>query len=121
MRWTVEGADQHSGQERVITVEADTKAQAERIARGRGLLVSDVHPPVNLTDAEKLEAMVGRAVAAQQETPDTSNPPVVEYATPAVTSPSQSMPDYPGIIKGADLLQRSANTMEFLAWIVGAM
>jgi hypothetical protein len=42
MRWLVEAADTKTGQETAITVEALTEADAERIARYNGLLVSRV-------------------------------------------------------------------------------
>jgi hypothetical protein len=75
MRWTVEGADKETGQERAIAVDADSKAQAERIASKRGLLVSDVHEPVSLSDAEKLEAMVTRSVESPQPASAPAPPP----------------------------------------------
>ena len=42
MRWLVEAADSKTGQETAITVEALTEADAERLARYNGLLVSRV-------------------------------------------------------------------------------
>jgi hypothetical protein len=42
MRWLVEAADTKTGQETAITVEALTEADAERLARYNGLLVSRV-------------------------------------------------------------------------------
>jgi hypothetical protein len=42
MRWLVEAADSKTGQETEITVEALTEADAERLARYNGLLVSRV-------------------------------------------------------------------------------
>ena len=44
MRWTVEGADAKTGDERVIEVEARDEPNAEALARGQGLLVSRVTP-----------------------------------------------------------------------------
>lgn len=43
MRFTIEGAEESTGRDRVITVEADDESQAEQRARGQGLVVSNVH------------------------------------------------------------------------------
>ena len=43
MRWLVEAADTKTGEETEITVEALTEADAERLARYNGLLVSKVY------------------------------------------------------------------------------
>lgn len=45
MRYRVSGAHEDLGHEMSCTIEADTQEQAERIARGRGMLVADVIPP----------------------------------------------------------------------------
>ena len=42
MRWLIEAADTKTGQETEITVEALTEAEAERLARYNGLLVSRI-------------------------------------------------------------------------------
>jgi hypothetical protein len=42
MIWNVEGADAHTGAERVVSVVADSEQEAERLASGQGLLVSAV-------------------------------------------------------------------------------
>jgi hypothetical protein len=42
MRWHVEAADVKTGRETVLTIEAVTQADAERMARYNGLLVSSV-------------------------------------------------------------------------------
>src|SRR5947208_1107638 len=43
MRWNVEGADAKTGQEHVVTIEADTQQEAEQKARDGGLLVSGAY------------------------------------------------------------------------------
>src|SRR6478752_151401 len=42
MIWNVEGADAHTGAERVVSVSADSQEEAERLAGEQGLLVSAV-------------------------------------------------------------------------------
>ncbi|HEY7089441.1 MAG TPA: hypothetical protein VH518_15190 [Tepidisphaeraceae bacterium] len=110
----MEGADLQTGQGYSITVDADTKSQAEQIARARGLAVSAVHPAGSLTAAEHLNAMVGVA----EETGSAEDPPAVDYATPTapLTPTPAFFPEYEGIIKGAKLLRRSAVTMQVLGW-----
>lgn len=44
MRWNVEGADPDTGDERVVQVDAEDRAAAERVAREQGLLVAAAYP-----------------------------------------------------------------------------
>src|SRR5687767_10772113 len=108
MRWNVEGADAQTGEDRVIQVMADTKAEAEAKARRQGLLVSSVHESNILTPAEALDEMIGnetrqrtgKAVTAEalsRLAPAAAPPPQpVEYrATPRF--PAAAAPAYGGL------------------------
>lgn len=79
MRWTVEGADKQTGDERTIEVEANSRADAEKLAAQRGILVSRVLSAgeVNAAQLEALAAMQGERVWEEK--------PTIAYATPSPT------------------------------------
>jgi len=80
MLWTVEGADETTGQERTITLEADTQAQAKRLAADQGLLVAGVHK---------------------------ADPPTADYRGPAmpVAAAPAAVPEYSGLQLGSICLR----------------
>lgn len=95
MRWTVVGADKNTGQERSITVEASTEADAEKLANRAGLIVSDVSP---------VDALVELAQANQAKPPPrTPTPIVADYRTPE-PEPPRSVPSYIGLKIGSIIL-----------------
>lgn len=98
MRWLVEAADTKTGQETKLTVEALTEADAERVARYNGLLVSKV----------------SRAGGAPAQ--------VVPYA---VTTPTparlQATAEYPRLVQRARATQAIGIVLTVLGWFAVAL
>lgn len=89
MKWIIEGADESSGQEQHLTLEARDRDEAERLARYRGVLVSSVRADL--------------APSLEYRRPD---------ATPAeAPGGGANLPHYPQILLGCWLLR-------WLAWCV---
>jgi hypothetical protein len=108
MRWDVEGADTRTGQDRILTIEAESSARAEAQAREQGLLVSAVRQRAIPIDAQN-EVPPLEVIAA--ELPRTAS---VEYARPMdQTTP----PDYRGLRIGATFLRIFA----FASYALGAI
>lgn len=86
--WIVEGADENNGSELVVTIEADTRTEAERISRKKGILVSSIEPGND-----------GKADVTESSTATVS----VDYAspssTPADVPPFEAdIPEYRGLM-----------------------
>ena len=91
MRWLVEAADTKTGQETTITVEALSEAEAERLARYNGLLVSKVS-------------------RAQRPPPA----PVVPYAGPRPPQPEP--PEFPHLVRRARATRVLGVVISWLGW-----
>ncbi|HEY1629619.1 MAG TPA: hypothetical protein VGF52_07150 [Tepidisphaeraceae bacterium] len=103
MQWIVEGADKSSGEDRVISVDALDKAQAEQVAARQGILVSEVRPPTFSTPAEKLAAMSADA-GDSQILSTTTLAGAVNYRSPAVAAVVIAAPEYAGLKIGSTIL-----------------
>jgi hypothetical protein len=125
MRYTVEGADARTGADRVLSVEADTRHEAEAQARAHGILVSEIHESSAQSDTERIEREVAAAMSqpphrltAAEElaamNPARSGHVQLDYAGPRRQN-SVHPPDYHGIIRGAALLRRFAAGYALLA------
>ncbi len=113
MRYNVEGADTVSGADRVITVEAEDERAAETLARREGLLVSAVFEAQILSPAEKLDLMVGEAIASPTSLQPTPAAPI-DYRSPRVAT---VVPDYMGLRIASIVLAVFAG----LAYLVGGL
>jgi hypothetical protein len=107
MKWHVEGADAHTGQEKSGTIEAPTAADAEQLARDRGVLVSNVQP-ANEPDA--LEQL-GTAAARQPRSIDYRSP---RASAAAITS---DIPTYQAILRGDVWLRALAAIIAGFGWV----
>jgi hypothetical protein len=115
-QWTIEGADSATGEDRILSVEAMSREDAEQFAREQGILVSEVHESVTSDSLEQLSA-----AAADRSRMRGHAAPVVQYATPAPYRRTTSIPEYEGITKGARLLKSSASTYAFMAFAAYAL
>ena len=106
-KWTVEGADKESGEERTITVEAASQADAEALAAGRGILVAEVSQVPRTSAAKLLARMVDDRAASgslpflragPQEDIPLSPPADAEVAG------EKPVPVYPGLRIGGKIL-----------------
>jgi hypothetical protein len=104
MRWLVEAADTKTGQETEITVEALTEADAERLARYNGLLVSKVYK------------------AGRKTPPLAPPPPVVPYAKPdpAVIIGS-GPPEFTRLVRQARATRNVGLAVSVCGWSVVAI
>jgi hypothetical protein len=93
-RWNVDGADSRTGQEVEMNIEAITAEEAERIAGGRGILVSGVQEAASPDDTLA-------AVAAAANMRRTQIPPPVAYASALAR---QTAPNYMGLSIGGSIL-----------------
>ena len=91
MRWLVEAADTKTGQETAITVEALSEAEAERLARYNGLLVSKVSRAVRPPPA-----------------------PVVPYAAPRPPEPEP--PEIPHLVRRAHATRVLGVVISWFGW-----
>ena len=91
MRWLVEAADTKTGLETAITVEALSEADAERLARYNGLLVSKVSRAVRPPPA-----------------------PVVPYAAPRPPEPEP--PEFPHLVRRARATRVLGVVISWLGW-----
>lgn len=92
MKWIIDGADESSGQEQHLTLEARDRDEAERLARYRGVLVSSIQADI----APPLEYQ--RTAASR---------------APEAPSAHSDLPSYPQILVGVWMLR-------WLAWgVVG--
>src|SRR3982750_2237387 len=89
-RWTVEGADSKSGVDRIISVEALTRDEAEQAAQKEGLVVADVH--LSSLETQPLAAVGGGATAKP-----------LSYRAAGPTG--QEAPNYPGLLVGSVILR----------------
>ena len=105
MKWTVTGADQRSGVDRTIEVDADTERQAVDLARSLGLFTSSIQPAVAPGAAESLPSLDEEVVENDQvdfvPVPESPRPRPVAYATPET---SRRAPTYVGLRIGATIL-----------------
>src|SRR4051794_39058933 len=83
MIWNVEGADAHTGAERVVSVVAESEEEAERLASGQGLLVSAVFQST-IAEAKPFDATKAAAAAAVE--------PAVAAPLPAAPATVQTVP-----------------------------
>lgn len=107
MRWTVEGADAQTGQDRTIQVEAKSREDAEREARARGVLPSATYKETADAGAMPTLNYIGRAAHE-------SAPPGTQVG---LAPPRGKAPDYTGIVVGAAVL-RITGAMAAIAGIV---
>jgi hypothetical protein len=115
MEWIVEGADKASGEDRVISVDALSKVQAERVAAQQGLLISDIRPPAVPTPAEKL-AMVPPGSGDSQILSTTTLAGAVNYQSPL--TPALAAPEYAGLKIGSTILIIGAVLYYILAALI---
>ncbi len=106
MRFTVEGADALTGTERIVQIEASSKAEAETKARQGGILISEIHAAVVQPDAA---ARIDIVLDERFEHPGDDvgftapAPTPVAYRTPATTA-AHRLPEYLGLKIGSSVL-----------------
>jgi hypothetical protein len=91
MIWNVEGADAHTGAERLVSVVADSESEAEQLASAQGLLVSAVFPST-IAEAKPFDASKVAAAAAVAEPVNAASPgvvPTVAYRSLYTKSPTR--------------------------------
>jgi hypothetical protein len=107
MKWTIEGAEVHSGRERIISVDAASQAEAEAIAKRRGMLIAAVHQSV----ADE----TGLGLNAPAEPPPVPTNKVVPLTLrPEVTS---GIPQYGGLELSA-LVLRAIGILQYIAAVL---
>ncbi len=100
MRWNIEGADQQTGQDRVIAIDAADQADAERKARARGILVSTIYPTTLKTAIERTEEEI--VSPSQTAVPPAAPASTLNYR--ASSLPRQTVPNYRGLQIGSFVL-----------------
>lgn len=100
MRWTVQGADASKGQDVCMTIEADTREQAEAQARYNGILVSSISP-----ETEQPEPAASSTLEYARPTTVASAPAAVPVALPYFAHVREA-PQYRQIVAGARWLKR---------------
>jgi|GEM_PF-2524448 len=100
MLWEVTGADRQTGQERILSIEADTEDSARRRGNRRGLMVADVRPldpndsVVGQDAASALHQMVTARPVPPQPVPQAYAPEQMNVYVPQQLAHPTTMPPY---------------------------
>src|SRR5690349_733253 len=115
-RWTVEGADSETGEDRVLSIDAPTREDAERDAGEQAILISAIHESVAADPLDMLGQVANAASTRGTRLPPKALGPTAPYATPGAYR-QVTIPAYTGLQIGGTVLMVFA-ALYYIAAIV---